>query len=280
MLDTNTLSLEFWSFAYPKTGVSRHHIADCFATIAWFHALKIGAEATTVADVMRFYELTPKASRPTEIWAPSTEWRHKQWTERAKGVRKPNKRIIEAADERCADSARIFDMALWPALRTDRDLRKSFLEASNRMPESEKTEFESQAKMLMPHATMRYIKTLKQRGTLDDLACLLLLLRQANCTSEFHMATALSKCVNRVLLLQAGWLCMHGLLNPIVEYINKEFFMKVPSPGGSVSACTYFQQLQCLTKSLSHCLPRINNEIDIELWHHGVDLVLTDIESL
>jgi len=241
----------------------------------------MGAEAITVADVLRFYEPSPTTPPQNEESKEAKEWRHKQWTERAKGLRKPNKITIEGIDERCPGSSTIFNLALWPVLRTDWELNRSFLEASKMLPEFQNFQFELQAKKLFSQSVMSYINTLKQRGTLDDLACLLLLLRQANNTNQFHRAATLSKCVNRVLLLQAGWLCIHGLLNPIVEYIDKEFFLKIPSPRGSTSAYTYFHQLQYLTKTLSHYLPGgVDNEIDVELWHRGAELALTDVESL
>jgi hypothetical protein len=274
VLDTNGLSLCDATFACSKGELSRRHTVDVFSTIAWFRALARGANATTVAQVARFYEPVPGAS--TE----RLKWRHKQWDERSQGRRRPSPATVTAAESRCAGSAEIFQLALWPALRTDWELERCFSEVSQLLPVQQRLDFESRFQNAPRHSADAYAKALQRRGTLDDLACLLVFLRQANEGDTFHSAWTLAKSVNRVLLLQAGWLIAHGLLRPLVEYVYREFFLPSPPPCPSASAALYFHQLEWLTKAVPRHMLEVMDGFDEELWYHEANLALIHADGL
>jgi len=274
VLDSNGLSLCDATFACSKVELSRRHTVDVFSTIAWFRALARGANATTIAQVARFYEPIPSAS--TE----RLKWRHKQWHERSQGRRRPSPATVTAAESRCSGSAAVFQLALWPALRVDWELERCFSEVSRLLPVQQRPDFESRFHSAPRHSADAYAKALQRRGTLDDLACLLVLLRQANENNSFHSAWMLAKGVNRVLLLQAGWLLAHGLLRPLVEYVDREFFLPPRPPCPSASVFVYFHQLEWLTKSVPRHMPEVLDGFDEGLWHQGVNLALIHADGL
>jgi hypothetical protein len=67
-------------------------------------------------------------------------------------------------------------------------------------------------------------------ASLDDLACLLVMLRTSIDYGHERMARLFAKHVFLVLLVQAPWLMDHGLLVPLGEYVDRCFFQKVGRP--------------------------------------------------
>jgi hypothetical protein len=87
------------------------HIVSVFATICWFHELRINLDAPTVATVQRSIE----PALETEIGAVSLRW----WGYK-NGRHAPSAKVVALAQAKCPASAVAFRSPLWDALRLDR----------------------------------------------------------------------------------------------------------------------------------------------------------------
>lgn len=269
MIDTNRLSLSHPTFAYAASPLSRHSIIDAFATIAWFKTLATSANASSIADMVRYFATQEIAS--PEVY----QMLHRQWTERSTGRRRPAPATIEIAEVRCAGSAQFFELALWPSLRTDWQFDRCLVDVSRKLPAHLAEQLAAQLRVKPEKWESSYVRTFSRRGTLNDLACLLILLRRGNDAGSHHAACGLGRAVHHVLLLQAGWLLGYGLLNPLVEYVDQEFFQKAPQPAGPwVTAATYSHMLDWLVKVMPRYLPEVANGFDAPLWTRGASLAL------
>lgn len=275
LFDSNGLSLSASTFACRADALSRRHVVDVFATIAWFRALAAQAKASSIADMVRVY------GAPSETWSDKLKWSHRDWAARSKGARRPRVKTIQAADAICPGSAAMFDLALWPALHTEWDFGRCLADVCRLLPAHIERGLAKQLQKTPDQLGDGCTKKMGTRGTLDDLACLLILLRRANAVGSGYAGSTLAKRVNRVLLLQAGWLLAHGLLRPLVEYVDKKFFRQVPKPFNLlVTAGDYFLALGCLVKAVPHHLPEVGNGFDPDLWFRGADLALSYMESI
>lgn len=273
MIDTNAFSLSHATFAWanPKLSrVSRRSVVDVFATIAWFRVLAADADATSIGDMVGHYG--PQGT----ISSDKYKTLHHQWTERSIGRRCPTRATILAAEGLCADSACIFELALWPALRTDWHFDHSRDEVRRRLPANLSKRLDIQLQDNPNRWESSCVRALSDRGTLDDLACLLVLLRRGNAAASSHAAYGLGRAVNRVLLIQAGWLLAHGLLRPLVEYVDVEFFKRAPtSVGPSATEAEYFRMLERLVITVPRHLPEVADGFDADLWARGAHLALS-----
>ena len=153
---------------------------------------------------------------------------HRQWSERAHGRRLPGATTIAAAERLYPGSSCIFELALWPALRADWSLERCHAEVARRVGGPTTKAMAAWFDAGPGHVPTKRATRALRAGTIEDLAGLLLLLRAANEGSVGHAAYSFSRAVNRALLIQAGWLLAHGLLLPVVEFVDENFFQRAP----------------------------------------------------
>lgn len=118
-------------------------------------------------------------------------------------------------------------------------------------------------------------------GTIEDLSGLLLLLRAANEAGAGHTAFSLSKAVSRALLIQAGWLLAHGLLRPVVEFVDENFFQRAPAPlGSAATAGSYFLSLEWLVRAAPRQVPALADGFDAEMWAFAAHAAFREADRL
>lgn len=173
----------------------------------------------------------------------------------------------------------MFDLPLWPALRTEWTLVRCVAEARSRLPNTHVKQLDKRIAGVPAAWRRAGDYRLFREGTLDDLACLLLLLRRANEAGVSRSAYRLARMVFRSLLIQAGWLMGYGLLRPLVEFVDKKFFVL---PNALVMPClrasSYFNELEYLVSLMPQYLPGVLDGFDPEYWTRGARMVLCDVD--
>lgn len=275
MLDTNELSIRHDTFACRSGRLSRQSVADIFASIAWYRRLAAEAGASSIAGFVRAYE--PHWDEPPG----RSKQLHRQWAERAFGRRLPGAATISAAERRYPGSSYIFDLALWPALRADWSLERCHAEVVRRVDDPTTSAVAAWFASGPGHGPTKCATRALHAGTIEDLSSLLLLLRAANEDGAGHAAYSLSRVVNRALLIQAGWLHAHGLLRPVVEFVDENFFQRVPAPFGSAAtAGSYFRSLEWLVGAAPRQMPEIADGFDAEMWASAAHAALREADRL
>lgn len=261
VFDTNELSIRHETFACRAGRLSRRSVADKFATIAWYRRLSAEAGASSIAGFSQ--KLEPRLKQFPERY----KWLHRQWAERAIGRRLPGARTIAAAEWHYPGSSCIFDLALWPALRADWSLERCHAEVVRRVDDPTTRAVATWFASGPSHGPTKCATRALRAGTIEDLSGLLLLLRAANEDGAGHAAHSLSRAVNRALLIQAGWLLDHGLLRPVVEFVDENFFQRAPAPFGSAAtAGSYFRALEWLVGAAPRQVPELADGFDAEMW--------------
>lgn len=275
MLDTNELSIRHETFACRRGRLSHQSIVEKFATIAWFRRLAAEAGASSIAGFVRAYEL-----RWDEL--PERYKRlHRQWSERALGRRLPGTATIAAAERHYPGSSSIFDLALWPALRADWSLERCHAEVARRVSGPTTKAVAAWFASGPGHGPTKCATRALRAGTIEDLSGLLLLLRGANQSGAGLAAFSLSRAVNRALLIQAGWLLAHGLLRPVVEFVDENFFQRAPAPFGSAAtAGSYFRALEWLVGAAPRQMPEIADGFDAEMWASAAHAAFREADRL
>lgn len=277
VLDTNKLSIRHETFACRAGRLSRQSVADKFATIAWYRRLEAEAEAgaSSIAGFLRAYE-------PSCVESPERYKRlHRQWAERAIGRRLPRATTIAAAERRYPGASCIFDLALWPALRADWSLERCRAEVVRRLDDPTTKSVAAWFASGPGHGATKCATRALRAGTIEDLSGLLLLLRAANEVGAGHAAYSLARAVNRALLIQAGWLVAHGLLHPMIEFVDENFFQRTPAPFESAAtAGSYFLSLKWLVAAAPRQMPEIADGFDAEMWASAAHAALREADRL
>jgi hypothetical protein len=162
VFDSNVLSLDEFAFTCGVGPLSRRHIVDAFATVAWFNALTEHAGAQTVAEVARRYALPGQDSPEQRKMA------HRQWAERSKGFRTPSVALIEYTDRQCEGSAALFNHDLWIALRVDKPAERHTDAMLQRLPPRFHRLVELKT-LPKGNDDFRKMRNLSRSGSLEDL---------------------------------------------------------------------------------------------------------------
>lgn len=275
MLDTNALSIRHETFACRAARLSRQSVADKFSAIAWFRRLVAEAGASSIAGFLRAYE--PSCVESTERYKRL----HRQWAERAIARRLPGATTIAAAERRYPGASCIFDLALWPSLRADWSLERCRAEVVRRLGDPTTKAVAAWFASGPGHKATKCATRALCAGTIEDLSGLLLLLRAANEDGAGHAAYSLSRAVNRALLIQAGWLLAHGLLRPVVEFVDENFFQRAPAPFDSAAtAGSYFRALEWLVRAAPRQMPELADGFDAEMWASATHAAFREADQL
>lgn len=223
MQDSSALPLKsFLSKAKVQTKVTgkQRHVADAFRTICWFHQLRILTGAKTVYQMDALLE--PDAS----IDGDAILTRKKKWREYRAGRNTPRPGLVAEIESRFSGSQHILEHPLWDALKLEVPampqigrligrisadsyaLLVSLLLPSERPEPAKSNLFNSRIRLLEIH------------GSLDSLACLILLMRRASDTGDIELTQKLSTTIDRTLIASATWFWSHGIALPIAEYVE------------------------------------------------------------
>ncbi|MCV2437192.1 hypothetical protein [Paucibacter sp. DJ2R-2] len=225
MIDTTNLSLSHACFSLTNGRQRRRELVDIFSTIAWSWDVAMRADVEPLVDLVKWH--AGDSMEPARL-----KYAHRQWSERFQGRRSPSPKLIAEMEARSPGSAATWSLALWPALRADMPLGEYIDAVVQRLPERKYRAF---TKLLLRslrfpgrvvHPYLQPVIDMTLSASLDDLACLLVLLRLTIERGKGR-ETPMAENLFVVMLVQAPWLADHGLLAPIAEYVDKHFFKRV-----------------------------------------------------
>lgn len=202
------------------------HLVSVFASIAWFHEIRLHLGASSVAEVAHAIE--PRRSRTVE----EIKTLERRWRDYRAGLHSPGYNSINQAALICRSSRIIIDSALWNALRLDRCPRQSALALIGR---TNKAGDELITLMLSPHEDhcnphplwiRNHCRDLIKHGTLDSLATITICMRLAVNASALKLAETLAYWISWNLRCLCIWLFEHGILYPMAEYYEIYVFSK------------------------------------------------------
>lgn len=224
MLDSSSVPLEKFVFA-SGTRKSfegrRRHVADAFATVSWFHELRL---RTGAESVYRMAALFGGPGGPGSTAAGNAKSR---WQGYSKGSSSPGESVIREIEVLHPGCEAVYRSALWEVLRVGRiDPMTVSLVLGRVGPE-----ISAVARLCMTASTgwltvgARWdgtsIAMLERRAGPDALAVLLLGARWALQNGHARTAFRLSGAVCTMLLLTGPWLHQHGVAGPLSEYVGE-----------------------------------------------------------
>lgn len=200
------------------------------------------------------------------------KYAHRQWSERFQGRRSPSPKLIAEMEARSPGSAATWSLALWPALRADMPLGEYIDAVVQRLPERKYRAF---SKLLLRslrfpgrvvHPYLQPVIDMTLSASLDDLACLLVLLRLTLERGKGR-ETPMAENLFVVMLVQAPWLADHGLLVPMAEYVDKHFFKQVDIAWLShITSEDYLYAAHQVAERLAAAHPETPGYVAYDVW--------------
>ena len=202
---------------------------------------------------------------------------HRQWSERFSGRRSPSSKLAKEIEARCPGTAAVLSLALWPALRLDIPLSDALAAAEKRLEARQRRLFaalvypDPKAPATAVQAYRKPVLDMALSATLDDLACLLMLLRLSIEQGREGSARLLAENVFVALLVQAPWLLDHGLLVPMADYVERHFFKRVVHPWVRwLSAEGYLSAVEKVARRLDADNAGSGSQVPYEAWKPAV----------
>lgn len=220
MIDSSDKSIEDLTFASPmrKSSSSRaRHIVATFATICWFHELRLQMNATTVAQIRRMVEPLTTATQEQEKRI------NRRWRDYRDGQHSPMEPVIAKAEACCRGARQILQSPLWTALRLDKPAEQAAL-ALMGCTSSSGNELLAKALSFQtkPRIDYRWLykrcDAITRDGTLEGLGVLTVCMRLTADADFDYLAAIFFKAATRHLIILGGWMINHGIARGIAEY--------------------------------------------------------------
>ena len=224
MLESASLSVDDKFFApyRREIGVGRkRHVVQAFATISWFHQVRLECRATSVYQLASaFGDQEPSRSCPTA--GDKTKWRaYKQ------GRHTPSDTLVRHVEERCEESTAVLRHVLWSAIATPELTLDGVMSILVRL----EPEIYRIAWRCMTCGTGQLsradgwddirISMLERRDGRDALAALVLAARWAKANGHERSTYKLCGAICRMLLVLGPWLYSHGVARALVEFLQQ-----------------------------------------------------------
>lgn len=213
MLDSSEKSLGGFTFApiARETFASRkRHIVTVFATICWFHELRLSLAAKTVASVQRAIEPSDRV-----------EAVRRRWGDYKNGRRRPSVPIIALAEHRCPGARSILESLLWEALRSNRQperIAQMLIGTTSQLGDDLLNWIPSKRWRKDRRWLRKRCIGMVEQPSLESLAVLTICMRIAASAGVDWLARTFYYYVTRWLLVAGGWLYNHGIAQGLAEY--------------------------------------------------------------
>jgi hypothetical protein len=201
-----------------KSGKVRD-VVDALRTVYWFHSLRIGLKAKSTYQLEKLLE--PNAFG---IDADGGKYRKNKWGGYRVGKHTPSKKFVASVNEKFEGPQNDFEHALWDTLR----LSKAATQNANIWirqlgPDIQSILWEKNSDISGSHIRFRQLNTthfqmIERRSSLDALACLTILLREAHEIGNAEQSFTIARSLCRVLLMIGDSLNGHGISRPLYEY--------------------------------------------------------------
>lgn len=213
MLDSSEKSLAEFTFApiERETFASRRRqIVTVFATICWFHELRLSLAAKTVVSVQRAIEPSDRAEAVRRRWGDYKNGRHS-----------PSVSIVALSEGRCPGTQSILESYLWDALRLDRPPEKNaqmLIGATSRLGDDLLSWLPSKRWQKDRRWLRKRCIAMVEQPSLESLAVLTVCMRVAGAAGADGLVRTFYYYVTRWLLVAGGWLYSHGIALGLAEY--------------------------------------------------------------
>lgn len=151
-------------------------------------------------------------------------FRRNKWTYYRVGRHTPRPEFVSEISTRCSGYTTDFDHVLWDVLRTERPVLPNTdqwirrLEPTVQILLREKKVARGTSRVRVHKLGKRQLTMLERRASLDVLACLTVLLREAHEEGNQKYAFELGERVCRVLVMIGDTLNGHGIAQPLHEF--------------------------------------------------------------
>ena len=223
MLESSSLSIDddFFAPYRRETGAGRkRHVAQAFATISWFHQVRLECRATSVYQLATAFG-DPDASRSGPTAGDKTKWRGYKH-----GSHTPSDVVVCRVEGRCKKGTGILRHVLWSALGLPELTADGVMSILVRLD----PDIYGIAWRCMTAGTGQLsrgdgwddirISMLERRAWLDALAALILAARWAKTNGHERSNHKLCGAICRTLLVLGPWLYNHGVARPLVEFVE------------------------------------------------------------
>lgn len=194
-------------------------VIDAFRTVYWFHSLRIGLRANTTYQLEQTLE--PDAF---VVKTDGSKYRRNKWGGYRLGKHTPSPKQIISVNALFEGSQSEFEHVLWDALRLSAPIINNIDVWIRRLaPNIQSILWNDDKKITGTRTRIRQLNSkqfqmIERRASLDALACLTLLLREAHETGNPHQSFKIAKSLCRVLLMIGDTLNGHGISRPLYEY--------------------------------------------------------------
>lgn len=227
-IDSSTLSLDEFCFRsnsvkfYEENSGKFRDVIDAFRTVYWFHSLRIGLNAKTT------YQLE-KALEPDAFGVDKngSNYRRNKWGGYRQGKHTPSQKLIASVNGQFKGAQSEFEHVLWDILRLSKPAAQNTDAWIRQLdPNIQSILWEQDKKITGNRIRIRqlnnkHLQIIERRASLDALACLTLLLREAHELGQMQQSFEIAKSLCRVLLMIGDVLNGHGISKPLYEYYEE-----------------------------------------------------------
>lgn len=210
-------------------------VIDALRTVYWFHGLRIRTQANKLYQMEK--QLEPEAFGESRN---GVRYRRNKWCHYHIGRHTPSRPFVTKIGERYEGSELEFDHVLWDVLRLEHPAIQHVggwiqrLEPRVQSLLWQKPEKHSIGRIRQRTLGQRQLKLLERYASIDALACLTLLLREAYEMGNDSYAFELSRWICRMLVLTGKIISGYGIARPL-----HEFYEFVILPLGARSGLRY-----------------------------------------
>ena len=228
LTDSSNLSLDEFCFRSKSAKVSEkipgkfRDVVDAFRTVYWFHSLRIGVNAKTT------YQLE-QALEPDAFCfdADGGSYRRNKWGGYRLGKHTPSHKLIVSVNEIYEGAQSEFEHVLWDSLRLSHSATQNADAWIRRLaPDVQSILWSKDKKISGNRVRMRqlsalHLQMIERRASLDALACLTILLREAHELGRMVQSFNIAKSLCRVLVMIGDVLNGHGISRPLYDYYEE-----------------------------------------------------------
>ncbi len=183
----------------------RHDILDVIRVAAWYSEIekRLGCRSTYSVES----ELEPEAFGSTKDGLREKLYHRNKWRRYRTGRSKPQKALIDRVDERLPGTEALLNHVLWESIRGKRNTQWLLKEGLRRLsPEVQQIIFKPDSNIRPVSYSdfsinIQKLRRLERRASVDVLACLTILLRDAVAHGHSKMAWKIAFSLRRVLLI-------------------------------------------------------------------------------
>lgn len=265
MIDSSYKTLKELTFASPKEksfASMPRRIPGAFATICWFHELKLDLDVDTLVAVQQAIEPT------TEEKAAFS----RRWGEYKNGRRNPSDSVVDLADQRIPGSKTIFQLRLWDALR----LEKSAVTVAHKLhgatsragDELLQRMLDRQRSSKDPRWLHKRCRAMVAHGSLEGLAVLTVCMRLAGSAGASRLALTFYRHATDCLEILGSWFYQHGIALAIAEYYEKKLLPTCCSESeySTFRSSCYLNSVIVLNKAALAAQAKAGRKLTQEEW--------------